>query len=76
MLVELLAPYSSYGRIVSNLIAPFYQWGNNGLAYLSEQMDSYAFYTIDIWGKSTATFIVAIITFIVLFLLAWRNGRT
>lgn len=76
VLVELLAPYSSYGRIASNLIAPFYQWGNNGLAYLSERMDSYAFYTIDIWVKSTATFIVAIITFIVLFILAWRNGRT
>ena len=32
--VALLAPYSAYGRIVSNLIAPLYLWGNNLLAYL------------------------------------------
>ena len=29
----LLAPYSSFGRIVSNLLAPLYGWGNNLLAY-------------------------------------------
>ena len=31
--VALLDPYSAYGRIVSNLFAPLYQWGNNLLAY-------------------------------------------
>lgn len=41
--VALLAPYSSYGRIVSNLFAPVYQWGNNVLAYFAERSDSYAF---------------------------------
>lgn len=75
-LVELLAPYSSYGRMVSGLFSPVYQWGNNGLAYLAERMDSYAFYTVDIWIKSVVTLVVAIITFGVLFILAWRNGRT
>lgn len=30
---SLLEPYSSYGRIASNLFAPVYQWGNNLLAY-------------------------------------------
>ena len=39
-LVALLAPYSSYGRIVSNLFAPLYQWGNNLLAYFAERADS------------------------------------
>lgn len=28
-IVVLLAPYSSYGRIASNLFAPVYDWGNN-----------------------------------------------
>ena len=42
--VALLAPYSSYGRIASNLFAPIYGWGNNALAYLAERADSYAFY--------------------------------
>lgn len=74
--VALLAPYSSYGRIVSNLFAPVWQWGNNFLAYLAERADSYAFYSTDVWIKSLPTFIVAAVTFVVLIILAWRNGRT
>lgn len=72
----LLAPYSSYGRIASNLFAPIWQWGNNLLAYFAERADSYAFYRTDVWIKSLPTFIVAAVTFIVLVILAWRNGRT
>lgn len=74
--VALLAPYSSYGRIASNLFAPLYRWGNNLLAYFAERADSYAFYETEVWMKSLSTFIIAAITFIVLMVLAWRNGRT
>ena len=72
----LLAPYSSYGRIASNLFAPVYQLGNNLLAYLSERANSYLFYSTEVWIKSLSTFIVAVITFLVLTFLAWKNGRT
>ncbi len=75
-LVALFAPYSSYGRIVSNLFAPLYQWGNNLLAYFAERADSYAFYETEVWMKGLGTFIVAAVTFIVIAVLAWRNGRT
>lgn len=74
--VALLAPYSSYGRIASNLFAPIYQWGNNLLAYFAERAESYAFYEIEVWIKSLPTFIIAVVTFVVLTVLAWRNGRT
>lgn len=74
--VALLAPYSSYGRIVQNLFAPVYQWGNNLLAYLAARVESYAFYSTDVWIKSLPTFIVVAVTFVVLSVLAWRNGRT
>ena len=74
--VALLAPYSSYGRIVSNLFAPVYQWGNNVLAYFAERSDSYAFYETSVWLKSLPTFIIAAGTFVALVVLAWRNGRT
>lgn len=74
--VALLAPYSSYGRIVGNLFAPLWQWGNNALAALAERADSYAFYEVDIWLKSLPTLIVAAVTFVALVILAWRNGRT
>ncbi len=74
--VALLAPYSSYGRIVSNLFAPLYQWGNNLLAYLAERVDSYAFYETSVWLRSLPTFLIAALTFIIITTLAWRNGRT
>ena len=75
-LVALVAPYSAYGRIVSNLLAPIYQWGNNLLALIAERADSYAFYSVDVWIKSTATFAVAAATLVVVGFLAWKNGRT
>lgn len=75
-LVALLAPYSAYGRIVSNLVSPLWQWGNNLLAYFAERADSYAFYSVDVWMKGFATFAIAAVTLIALAVLAWRNGRT
>lgn len=74
--VALLAPYSSYGRIAQNLLAPLWDWGNNLLAYFAERSDSYAFYTVDVWLRSVATLCVAVATLVVLAVLAWRNGRT
>lgn len=74
--VALLAPYSSYGRIATILFAPMYRWGNNLLAYFAERADSYAFYETEVWLKSLPTFLIAVFTFIVLIVLAWRNGRT
>ncbi|MDO4165501.1 MAG: 4Fe-4S binding protein, partial [Bacteroides sp.] len=74
--VALLAPYSSYGRIASSFFAPVYQWANNGLAYLAERADSYAFYETEVWLKSLPTLIIAGVTLIVIIVLAARNGRT
>lgn len=70
------APYSAFGRIASNLLAPVYAIGNNLLAYFAERAGSYMFYSTDIWIKSLPTFIIAIVTFVVLAFLAWRGGRT
>ncbi len=72
----LLAPYSSYGRIASNLLAPVYGWGNNLLAWIAERAGSYAFYSTDVWIKSIPTFVIAAVTFIAIFILAWKGGRT
>ena len=75
-LVALLAPYSAYGRIAQNLLAPLWGWGNNLLAYFAERIDSYAFYRTNVWVRSAATFAVAAATFALIAVLAWRNGRT
>lgn len=75
-IAALIAPYSAFGRIASTFLAPVYQWGNNLLASWAESVDSYAFYSVDIWWKGGITFIVALVTLIVLFVLAFKNGRT
>ena len=74
--VSILAPYSSYGRIVSNLFAPVYGGVNNMFAYFAERADSYAFYSVDTHVKSWATFGVAVTTLVIVAVFAWRNGRT
>ena len=74
--VALLAPYSSFGRIASNLFAPVYEWINNGLASIAAKHDSYAFYHVDLWMRSLPTFIIAAVTLVVLAVLAWIGGRT
>ena len=75
-LAAFIEPYSAYGRIVNNLLAPVYLWGNNLLAYIAERADSYAFYSVDVWMKSAVTLAVAVVTFVVVVILAWRGGRT
>lgn len=75
-LAALLAPYSTYGRIVSALVAPVYLWGNNLLAALAERMDSYTFYEREIWIVSLPVILTAAGAFTLIAVLAWRNGRT
>lgn len=75
-IVALFAPYSAYGRIAQNLLSPVWQFGNNLLADWAEKHDSYAIYTVDVWVRSVVTLAVAVITLVVLGILAWRNGRT
>ncbi|MDR0894056.1 MAG: 4Fe-4S dicluster domain-containing protein [Prevotellaceae bacterium] len=74
--IALLAPYSAYGRIASHLLAPLYRAGNNLLAVLAARADSYTFYAVDVWMPSLLTLLVAVLTLVVLGILAWRNGRT
>jgi ferredoxin len=73
---QLLAPYSSYGRIATMIFQPIWMLGNNVLAAIAERADSYAFYSVDVWMKSLPVFGIAAVTLVVLFVLAWRGGRT
>ncbi|MBO4551089.1 MAG: 4Fe-4S binding protein [Bacteroidaceae bacterium] len=75
-LAGLLFPYSTYGRIVSNLVAPIYKLANNGLAAIAEHFGSYAFYEVDVWVKSISALVVALLTWGIIAVLAWKGGRT
>lgn len=74
--VALLAPYSAYGRIITNLLQPLYRGVNNLFAALSEHFGNYAFYPKSVWLKSLPTFIVAAVTFVAVVVMAWKNGRS
>jgi polyferredoxin len=73
--VAVLEPYSAFGRMVSQILGPLYKCANNSLAYFAERIDSYAFYTVDIWVKSAGALTVAILTFIVITVYAYKSGR-
>lgn len=75
-LMALIAPYGSYTRMVQNLLQPVYIGVNNLLAMASEHYSSYAFYHREVWIRSMPTFIVAIVSFVFIAILAIRNGRT
>lgn len=72
----LIAPYSAYGRIATNLLQPVYLWVNNLFAGIAERHDSYSFYTVDVWLKSGVSLAVAVATLVVVGFLALRRGRT
>ena len=71
----LIAPYSAYGRIATNLFQPVYIWINNLCAYFAERAGSYAFYKTDVWVKSGVTLAVAAVTFVLIGFLSFRWGR-
>lgn len=72
----LLAPYSAYGRIVHSLFRPLYDLLNNALAAIDTHFEWYVIPHHELWLRSVTTLVVALLTLIVLGMLAWRNGRT
>lgn len=75
-LAAIIAPYSAFGRIASNLLQPVWIWGNNLLASWAEAHDSYTFYHVDFKPLSISLLTVAVVSLLILAFLSWRNGRT
>lgn len=73
--VQLLAPYSSFGRMVTLLLKPLYEMGNNVLATQAEEVGSFQYYHVDVWQRSLPVTIVAACTFIIVAIMAWVGGR-
>ncbi|MDR2581018.1 MAG: 4Fe-4S binding protein [Fibromonadaceae bacterium] len=74
-LINLIDPYSMFGRMVSQILSPVYKYGNNLLAHFAERFDSYAFYSVDIWLRGSTAFILAIISSVVVISFAYKSGR-
>ncbi len=74
-IAALVAPYSAFGRIASNFLAPIWAAGNNVLAYVAEFFDSYAFHHTEIVFSGVGVFVVALVTLLLLAYLSWKGGR-
>ena len=74
--VMLLAPYSSYGRIVASLLQVIYIDINNLLAQWSEANDNFLFYQVEPHNNPLLLMLVAAATALILFVLAFLHGRT
>lgn len=72
---SLIAPYSSFVRMVQTLLQPLYIMANNVLADIAEKADSYAFYSVDVWMRSGTVLAITLVTWLIISFMAARWGR-
>ena len=75
-IVGLLDPYSAYGRIAVHVFKPVYMLGNNLLESTFSKFDNYTFYQVDTSVLSISSLLIAVITLVAIFIMAWKHGRT
>lgn len=76
LVLDLLDPYSMYGRVAVHLFKPVYMAANNGLEHLFTAFDNYTFYKVDIHFWGWTSFGIALVSLLVVSALAWRYGRS
>ena len=74
-LINLLDPYSNFGRIVSNLFRPVYYAANNLLANIFESFNNYYFFTVEVKNSDLLTIIFTTFFLGVIIFLASTRGR-
>ncbi len=75
LVVNLLDPYSNFGKIFSVLVRPLYTKGNNILAFLLEKINNFTFYSVDLKQQFWAYFIYPALFFITVFIFSFFKGR-
>lgn len=75
LIVGLLDPYSAFGRIATDLMAPLWSMGNNALAAGAARLDSFAIAPVPLWQKGMSALVGAALTLGIIAVLAWRHGR-
>ncbi|MDD4971632.1 MAG: 4Fe-4S binding protein [Paludibacter sp.] len=76
VLVMLLDPYSTFGRITSQLFRPLAIWGNNFLAYVLSAMGNYTFYKVEQVSFVPLAFGIAMLFFFLITQMSWLKGRS
>ncbi len=73
--INLLDPYSIYGRIAGNFIRPAVIGANNVLASVLESVKVYSVYQYEIKAFNPYPFIITAAFFALVFVMAWKKGR-
>jgi len=74
-LVNLLDPYSNFGKIISNLARPAYIGVNNSFVWAFEKLDLYWLYPYDFRGLPVVSLFFAFTFLAIVFFLSYKHGR-
>ena len=74
-LINLLDPYSNFGRFVSDLFRPLYMMGNNLLVKILQSMGSYVLYPVTVVKTNPYALIVPVTMLALVIWLSVRKGR-
>lgn len=69
------APYSAYGRIASTLLQPLYVWGNNLMAALTANSQTYLFYSTPLFWRGAVAICTAMATLLLIGYCSLHYGR-
>lgn len=75
LVFSILEPYSAFGRMATDLLAPVWATGSNALAWASERAGNYDVAPTMVWQKGLAALVAAAATLAVIGVLSWRSGR-
>jgi ferredoxin len=74
--INLLDPYSIYGRIAGNLFRPLIVFANNITAFVFEKMKVYTcFSTYNINAFVLVPFLITVAFFVLIVYMSWKKGR-
>ncbi len=75
LLVNILDPYSLYGKFANRLLMPAGIWLNNHIATALESQGIYYLFRIDIIPLKTFTLVLPVLIILVLTIMAGKHGR-
>lgn len=70
-----LDPYSNFGRIAVNIFRPIAMEGNNLMNWIALKFDNYSLYHVTLYTVTTASFIISLITLLIVGAMSLLRGR-
>jgi len=75
IVLNILDPYSAFGRIATTLFKPAYLVMNNLIAAVGNHFNNFRFYQVDIFITGLSSLLIAAVTFAVILFLSYKYGR-